>query len=140
MDEIDRTGFRQKYVVPKLEEFLNQYPSKAERAAAFLEDIRWELDIDMDGEICGGSYFEKDAMILADNLGIAYLTDAEEYLAESSRRSLIERQGICTKKEDYIAVSLYKETDEDYLRKIGVYEALEYYFGKLETFVQLNKE
>ncbi|MDY5618729.1 ATP-binding protein [Faecalicatena sp.] len=140
MDEIDRTGFRQKYVVPKLEEFLNQYPSKAERAAAFLEDIRWELDIDLDGEICGGSYFEKDAMILADNLGIAYLTDAEEYLAESSRRSLIERQGICTKKEDYIAVSLYKETDEDYLRKIGVYEALEYYFGKLETFVQLNKE
>ena len=37
-----------------------------------------------------------------------------------------------------MAVSVYMEKDQDYLREIGIYEALEYYFRKLEEYVQLN--
>lgn len=139
MNEIDRTGFHQQYVLPKLEEFLDKYASESERAAAFLQEIRWELNIDPDGEICGSSYFEEDAMELAANMGIADMTDAEDHLTECSRKSLIKRQEICTKEEGDMAVSVYMEKDQDYLREIGIYEALEYYFRKLEEYVQLNK-
>lgn len=139
MDEIDKEGFRQHYVVPKLEELLNRYQQEPERAAAFMKDIHWELDIDFDGEICGSSIIAEDTVLLAENLEIADLIDVEDCLAESSLKSLIRREEICEKKDGYITVSVYKEKDEEYLKKIGVYDAWECYFGKMEKFVEVNR-
>ena len=140
MDEIDKKGFRQRHVIPKLEEFLNRYHQKPERAVAFMEDIQWRLDIDINGKLCGSFAVEDDVMILAENIGIADLCDAEERLSGSSLKSLIKRKEICSEKEGHITVFVYKEKDKKYLKRIGVYDALESYLKKLENFVQLNQK
>lgn len=140
MNEIDEDGFRQEYVIPKIEAFLKKYEGKAERAEAFMEDIRWEIDIDLDGEICGSSAMMEEAMILAENLEIATLYDAEERLSDTVLKSLMKRKKICTEsKYGHITVSVYQEKDKDYLRKQGVFQALEHYLEKLERFVLENK-
>ena len=134
MNEIDEEGFRQGYVVPKIQAFLEKYAGKPERAAALMEDIRWEIDVDFDGELCGSSAVMDEAMVLAENLEIAVLYDAEECLSASALRSLSRRKNICEKsKYGHISVSVYKEKDREYLRRQGVFLTLERYLEKLEV-------
>lgn len=139
MNEIDEEDFRYQYVIPKLEEFLEQYGQKAERTAVLLDDIRWSLDIDSDGQVCGSSFLVKDTMILAENLEIADLSETVDCLTEEALKSLVKREKICEKNDGYIRVALYQEEDREYLRKIGIFEALEYYFNKLEMYIQNYK-
>ena len=100
-----------------------------------MEDIRWELDIDLDGELCGSRAILDEVMILAENLEIATLWDAEECLTDTALKSLMNRKKICTKsKYGHITVAVYQEKDRDYLRKQGVFRALELYLEKLERY------
>lgn len=140
MNEIDANGFRDCYVIPKLKGFLEKYSSDVSGTVNFLNDIRWSLDIDSDGELQGGSAIMTDTMVLADNLGIADIMEAADVFSEDSLKLLFKRKDICIDYGGYRTIELYKERDKDYLERSGIFNALRYYLNKVEDFVKANSQ
>lgn len=54
--------------------------------------------------ICGGSFLLPDVMILAENLKIASMEEAEEELQKMGIHSLTKRSTICKKEKEYVEV------------------------------------
>ena len=139
MDSIYRGNFRKYYVIPELKSFLKKYEDNEKGIYKFLKHLELELKIDRDKEIYIGSHICDDAMILAENLDIAYLWDIDSEFSSQVADEILLRKNICVSDVKDTTVYIFKEKDFEFLASVGLIKGLRDYLNKIREFVQINE-
>ena len=114
---------------------MKKYEDNEKGIYKFLKHLELELKIDRDKEIYIGSHICDDAMILAENLDIAYLWDIDSEFSSQVADEILLRKNICVSDGKEITVYIFKEKDFEFLASVGLIKGLRDYLNKIREFV-----
>lgn len=139
MDSIYCKNFRKYYVIPEFKKFLKKYEDNEKGIYKFLKYLKWYFIVDDNKEIGENSSSYNDAMLIAENLDIAYFIYLEDIFDAGIIEKILLRKDICEFYNKKVKVNILKEKDFDFLVSIGLIDALRDYLNKMREFVRVNE-
>lgn len=135
--QMDKERFYVQYVIPILQDFLNNMHNKENKILALLNELKPEIVINDKGEVVGEQAVIIEAIEMLEILGITELHGClEEKFTKEEISCLLNRKHICKQNGKETRVSVYKEKGTDFLKECGIYRVFNEFYDEVNQFVE----